>query len=71
MKERKFQARVEEGKEVAISTPLLEAKQQVKLRRNRDEKGAPPNTPHTPSYTQMLPKGLSLPAHQSGEGKKS
>ena len=57
--------------EISVKQIILEAKQQVKLRRNRDEKGAPPNTPHTPSYTQMLPKGLSLPAHQSGEGKKS
>ena len=68
MKERKFQARAEEGKEVAISTHLLEAKQQVKLCRNRDEKGAPPNTPTLPPTLRCYQRGcLFLPTSQGTE----
>ena len=61
----------QEGKEFAISTHLLEAKHQVMLWRNRDEKGVPSNTAPPAPYTQMLPKGLSLPACQSGKEEKS
>lgn len=49
----------QEGKEVAISTNLLEAKHQVKLWRNRDEKGAPPNTAPHPLHSDVTKGAVS------------
>lgn len=49
----------QEGKGVAISTNLLEAKHQVKLWRNRDEKGAPPNTAPHPLHSDVTKGAVS------------
>lgn len=48
------------GKRLPVITNLFEAKHLEKPWRIRDEDWGTTKQPHSPSYTQMLPEGLSL-----------